>query len=116
MVMLTTDQTAFSYKKHLDHRVLFVLCHGNDIAVLHTAAGNLLLLCHRSDAGQQIPVFDGFFKIHLIRRRLHLLLHHGDDRVVFTAQKIKGLADGRSVFFFVDVPLAGRRALLDVVV
>ena len=116
VVMLPADQTAFPYEEDLDYRVLVVLRHGDDIAVLHTAAGDLLFLGHRPDAGQQIPVFDGFFEIHLVRRRLHLFLQHGDDRIVFAAQKIKGLTDGPSVLFFINVSLAGRRALLDVVI
>ena len=49
--MFPADQLAFPHKEHLDHCVGVVHRQRDDVPVLHTAAGNLLLLCHLFDTG-----------------------------------------------------------------
>ena len=76
MKMIPADDLALADKKDLHHRVRLVLCHGNDVPVLHGAAGDLLLLGHFLYAAKQLPVLDSFLKIHPLGSFFHLLFQH----------------------------------------
>ena len=82
MEMIPSDQLAFPDEEHLYHRVGLVFCHGNDIPVFHTAAGDLLLLGYLFHIFQQIPVLDGLFKIHGVGGVHHFLLQHLQHTVI----------------------------------
>ena len=72
--MLPPDQLAFPHKEDLHHCVCVIHRQRDDIAVLHTAAGNLLLLGYLFDTGQEIPVFRRLFVFHLFSCIHHLML------------------------------------------
>ena len=70
--MIPSDQFALAHKEDLHNRIGIVHGHGNDVPVFHTAAGDLLLLCHLLHAGKQIPVLRRFFIFHFFSSFHHL--------------------------------------------
>ena len=72
--MISSDQFAFPDEEYLHHSIGFVLRHRDNVTVFHTAAGDFLLLGYFFYIFQQIPVFNGLFKIHGIGSIHHLLL------------------------------------------
>lgn len=72
--MLPADQLAVPYKKHLYHRIVFILRKGDDILILPVAVGNFLLLGHLFHTVVQIPVTDCLLKLQVFRSLLHFLL------------------------------------------
>ena len=114
--MVAADQPPVPDKKDLHDCVLSVHSHGNDILVLHITVGNFLLLGNLLHAVQKLPIFDGLFKLHGVRGRLHLLFQLLQKRAVVSIQKFQGLSHIFRILLFGNIALAGGRALLNMII
>ena len=114
--MLPADQLAVPDKKYLYHRFRLILIQCQNIFIFSDALGDLLLLGHLPDTGEQITVSGGILKFHSLRCFVHLLLQILQDRTVITIQEFQCTCHLLSVFLFADIPLAGCQALLDMII
>ena len=114
--MIPPNKTAIPDKKYLHHRVMLIHGHGNDVLILHVTAGNLLLLGNLGHAVQKLPVLNGFFKFHRLGSRQHLLFQFFQNRRIVSIQKSEYFFHRFCVFFLGNIALAGRRALVDMVI
>ena len=114
--MVPPDQASVPDEEYLHYRVFLLRCQGNDIPVAHVAAGNLLLLGDLAYAVQKFPVLDGLFEFQIFRCPLHLFFQFSQHRRVISVQERQRLLHRFSVGFFGNISLAGRRALMNMVV
>ena len=63
--MLPADQPAAPDKKYLNHCLVLVLRHGNNIFIFPVRIGHFLFLGYGFHTFQQFPIGDSFFELHI---------------------------------------------------
>ena len=86
--MISSDETSIPDKEHLYHRIFPVFRHGDHIFIFHITVRDLLFLRDLLHTSQQFPIFNGFLKLHLFCRLLHLLFQFFQNGSIISIEKM----------------------------